>query len=82
MKAKMLGALGAQSSLDNGDKVASPNQVYSPDKKGWSAMRQASQDSNNAVRNAMRDGDLTEDEAATIIQACKTTRNNSPCSSL
>ncbi|XP_071534799.1 myosin-IIIb-like isoform X2 [Panulirus ornatus] len=98
MKAKMIGAMGAQSSLEQEDKVSSPKvsspkgpsskvsspkgpsskvsspkqsppKVASPDDKGWKAMRQVSQDSNKALKDALKDGDLTEEEAAIIIQS-------------
>ncbi|KAK7063234.1 Myosin-IIIa, partial [Halocaridina rubra] len=61
MKAKMMGALGAQSSQDQEDRKN--------DKSGWAAARQMSQDSGKVVKDAMKDGDLTKEEAATIIQS-------------
>lgn len=72
MKAKMMGALGVQTSVDKEEgkkskqqEVAKKGKNEKKDKKekGWGKVRQASQDS--------KGGALTQEEAAIIIQACK-----------
>ena len=70
MKAKMMGALGTQTSIDKEEqqKEAKKKKKNNKDKKdkkgGWAKARQASQDSKTS-------GALTREEAAIIIQACK-----------
>lgn len=72
MKAKMMGALGMQSSLDkeDGGKKKEAGKKGKDDKKGkgkkqkgWGKVRQASQESKGTQ--------LSREEAAIIIQACK-----------
>lgn len=67
MKAKMMGALGAQSSFDkedDGKKKKGKDAMKGKGKeKGWSQVRQASQESKGS--------ELSKEEAAIIIQACK-----------
>lgn len=74
MKAKMMGALGVQSSFDKEDGGKKGKKQKEAEKKGknakkgkqdnaWGKVRQASQDS--------KGGPLSREEAAIIIQACK-----------
>ncbi|XP_069183192.1 myosin-IIIb [Procambarus clarkii] len=76
MKVKMMGALGAQSSLDQEDKKKSPEEeAASPDKDAATDAEgriQEDRDSKNTVTTfgeALKDGTLTEEEAACVIQA-------------
>lgn len=61
MKAKMMGALGVQSSIDNEEEKK--KEKTNEKKEGWAAVRQASQESKNEP--------LTQEEAALLIQSCK-----------